>query len=197
MAIDPMMIAGLMGSLFGGGGGGYEVPDAVRKDARWLRMEGRDMVRDSKTPVGSLPQEQAMLASMNALLGQQFGQQQEQMAGVMNPMGSGASFTPDMQQQMLQSFMAQLQGGQANMFQQFRLGRDQMRQQGLGNIQNAGQLLIGGAQPQPGGGGNLAGFLSQYAQSQAFLDQLKAMNTKTKTVNSNDPANAKTYGAYG
>lgn len=176
MAFDPMMAASMLASLFGGGGGGYSVPDPVRRDSRWLRLEGRDMVRESKTPIGSLPQEQAMMATLNALLGQQFGQQKEAMAGMYNPEGSGASFTPDMMQNMLQSFMAQQSAGQSGLLNQFMGARQGMRQQGLDNIARAGQLFMGGVMPQQGGGGmgNMAGFLSQYAQSQAFLDALKA-----------------------
>jgi hypothetical protein len=191
MAIDPVMAASMIASLFGGGGD-PSIPGPVRRDSRWLRLEGRDMVRESKTPVGSLPQEQAMLATMNALLGQQFGQQKEAMAGLANPLGPGAGFTPDMMQNMLQSFMAQQQAGQSGMLQQFMQGRQGMRQQGLNNIAQAGQLFMSGMQPgQPSSTGNMAGFLSQYAQSQAFLNAMKAQSAKPMTPGfDNDPGTA-------
>lgn len=177
--MDPMMIASIVGPLLGGlmnGGGGYSIPGGVRADARLMRREGRDLIDQSKTPVGSLPQEQAMLASMNALLGQQFGQQRETLGAMNNPLGAGGAFTPDMLQNLMQGFLAQQQAGQTQAFQGFQQDRRGMQQQGLGYLQNASGMITGAQTPQqPGAGAGFASFLGQFAQNQAFLNALKGM----------------------
>lgn len=186
------LIAGVLGGFMGGGG--TSVPGGVRADARLMRREGRGLIDQSKTPVGSLPQEQAMLASMNALLGQQFGQQREALGAMNNPLGAGAAFTPDMLQNLLQGFLAQQQAGQAQAFQGFQQDRRGMQGQGLDFLRQASGLITGAQTPQqPGAGAGFAQFLGQYAQNQAYLNALKGIGKKLDgtmgTNNPMDPAN--------
>ncbi len=199
------LIAGVLGGLMGGGGG-FTVPGGVRADARVLRREGRDLIAQSKTPVGSLPQEQAMLASMNALMGQQFGQQRAALGALTSPYGAGAAFTPDMMANLLQGFLAQQQAGKQQAFQGFLGDRRGMQAQGLDFLRQASGMITGAMQPQQpsSSGANFAQFLGQYAQNQAYLNALKRMGQQNPPpgggtgggtgTNTNDPAGEMTAG---
>lgn len=170
--MDPTMISaigGLMGGLMGGGE--PQMTPQADEAYRWLRSMAKWFNQYAKGIPGSDPQEGAALAQANALLGNMFqGQRDQVMAAGGNPWGANGVNATDLMENLQSSLMA----NKAAMTSQHMLDSLGRRQQARGTAADIMGRAAGVAQggtytPQ---GSNLASLMGNLAQSMAYTQAL-------------------------
>lgn len=162
------MGGGLLGGLFGGGGGA-EMPPEIRRLLALQARIARERYQYSKGIPGSDPQEMAALAQAQGLLGEQAANQRAGMFGALGTTDMASGFGPDMLRNMDQSLLGQ----RASVNSAFLMDALERRQAAAGQAAGIAGGAAGSARYMDNGGGtNLASLIGNVA---ATMGQQQAM----------------------
>ena len=166
MAFDPMMALGVVGSLFGGGGGGYQLPPG----AKFLLREGK---QGYKSTFGNpyTPEFQGINSQLQGLFGDQANSMIQNLlasgGGAALGLGTGgnAGVTGDFLKNIGSNVLAGRQNINNQVLQQAVGQQRQDRQMYAGMIGQGGGMAQAQAQ---GGMGGLGSMLQQLAFARAY-----------------------------